>query len=1106
MTAIRDNYTNGSLGEYLSERIKPDSRLAFVSAYFTIYAYEKLSNQLDNIEELRFLFGDPSFLINLDPDKSESKAFILDDSKIELGNRLQQKLVAHECAEWIRSKTQIRSVKQKGFLHGKLYHIENNGVNEAILGSSNLTVSGLGMGNRSNIELNLEVNDKRDREDLKRWFDELWVNTALVQDVKEEVLRYLEQLYIDKPPEFIYFKTLYHIFEKFLTDEEAKQILRDDIKMFDTGVWKMLFEFQKDGVKGAINKLLKYNGCIVADSVGLGKTFEALAVIKYFELKNQNVLVLCPKKLRDNWTIYKVNDQLNPFNKDRYRYDVLSHTDLSREGGYSGDINLETLNWGNYDLVVIDESHNFRNDTKGRRNEEGEIIRKSRYERLMDDIVKAGVRTKVLMLSATPVNTNLRDLRNQIYFATESSDDAFKDSMGIASLRDTIADSQRRFTLWADPKNNPNRNVKDLLEQLPSSFFKLLDGLTIARSRRHVERYYKKEMHRIGPFPKRLKPYSLAPNIDLKGRFMSYDRLNHEISEYELSLFNPSRFLKVEYRKEYEEKARIRGFRVFTQAKREFFLIGMMRVNFMKRLESSIKSFEITMERTIAKIESLESRIDRFKKFKAENPDLDFDELQVETLEDEELQEALEVGEKFTYKMAHLNLDDWLTTLRKDKEQLSILHAAAMDITPDRDAKLTELKKLIEEKVKHPTTTRDGRANRKVLLFTAFADTAEYLYNNLRDWARSDLGVNIALVTGGTRENQTTLTPKGFQRQTEYSSILANFSPISKNRNKMQNMPQGEEIDVLIATDCISEGQNLQDCDYLINYDIHWNPVRIIQRFGRIDRIGSTNEAVQLVNFWPTDDLNNYINLKHRVEARMALVDVAATSEENVLQMDDLQDLIKEDMRYRDKQLLRLKDEILDLEDFNENVSLSEFTLDDFRLELARYIEANKEQLENAPFGLYGVVPPLPEFQQIQPGVVFCLKQKGETSASDKVNPVQPYYLVYIRDDGTVRYSFTQTKQILEIFRLLCLEKKEAYVELCKVFDEQTAQGRDMSKYTDLLRKSVQSIVSTFKRRALRSLTEGREALLVPQTSQPQEVEDFELVTWLVIVDKPLGY
>jgi len=690
MSSLRDNYKRGRMFEFLQAKIKPNSDLSFVSAFFTIYAYEKLKSELHGIKQLRFLFGDPGFVSNLDPTKDEAKSFFIENSQIQLSNRLLQKAVAKDCSNWINEKVQIRSVTKKGFLHGKLYHIDNAGVQEAILGSSNFTVSGLGYGERPNIELNLEVLDRRDTEELKSWFEEVWNDTELVEDVKENVLNYLAQLYTDNAPEFIYFKTLFHIFDKYLRDEESARILQDDVKLFDTGVWKILFEFQKDGVKGAINKLLKYNGCIIADSVGLGKTFEALAVIKYFELKNQNVLVLCPKKLRENWTIYKVNDQLNPFNRDRFRFDVLSHTDLSRDGGYSGDINLGTVNWGNYDLVVIDESHNFRNDTKGKRNDDGLIIRKSRYERLMDDIVKQGVRTKVLMLSATPVNTNLRDLRNQIYFVTESKDDSFKDSMGIGSLKDIIADAQRRFTLWADPKKNPTRNVKELMEQLPSAFFKLLDGLTIARSRRHVERYYKKEMERIGAFPKRLKPISIAPPIiDLKNKFMSYDKLNAEIEEYELSLFNPARFVKPEYHQQYEEKARSKRALEFSQAERENFLIGMMKVNFLKRLESSVKSFAITMERTANKIEDLEKRIMQFQKKQSENPEIDYDSLQLEELEDEELQELMSVGRKLIYNLAHLDLDRWLKALQKDKEQIEILYNAAQAVTPDRDAKLT---------------------------------------------------------------------------------------------------------------------------------------------------------------------------------------------------------------------------------------------------------------------------------------------------------------------------------------------------------------------------------------------------------------------------------
>jgi hypothetical protein len=641
------------------------------------------------------------------------------------------------------------------------------------------------------------------------------------------------------------------------------------------------------------------------------------------------------------------------------------------------------------------------------------------------------------------------------------------------------------------------------MEQLPSAFFKLLDGLTIARSRRHVERYYKKEMERIGAFPKRLKPISIAPPIiDLKNKFMSYDKLNAEIEEYELSLFNPARFVKPEYHQQYEEKARSKRALEFSQAERENFLIGMMKVNFLKRLESSVKSFAITMERTANKIEDLEKRIMQFQKKQSENPEIDYDSLQLEELEDEELQELMSVGRKLIYNLAHLDLDRWLKALQKDKEQIEILYNAAQAVTPDRDAKLTQLKELVKQKIQNPTTTKYGKPNKKILLFTAFADTATYLYNELSNWAQKDLGVHIALVTGGNSENKSTFTPKGFTHQTEYGNILANFSPIAKNRSKMDKMPQDSEIDILIATDCISEGQNLQDCDYLINYDIHWNPVRIIQRFGRIDRIGSINNEIQLVNFWPTDKLNDYIKLKHRVESRMALVDMAATNEDNVLTMNELEDLITEDLRYRDKQLLKLREEILDLEDFNESVSLSEFSLDDFRLELSKYIEANRAILEQAPFGLYTVVPPSTEYQQIQPGVIFCLKQKGETSASEKVNPVQPYYLVFIRDDGEVRYSFAQTKQVLEVLRHLCLDKREAYSELCGLFDEETQQGRDMKKYDALLSKSVQTITEMFRLRSARNLTTGRDAVLIPESQQPQEPTDFELVTWVVIKSK----
>jgi len=1089
-SGIRDNYKRGSVGDFLKEHIQDNAALSIVSAYFTIYAFEALKSQLASIDNLKFLFGEPRFIKSLDPDRTATKAFRIENDELKLSNQLQQKYVAAECAQWIKNTVEIKSIKQSNLLHGKMYHIAHNEVEHAIMGSSNFTVRGLGLGAAgNNIELNLEVDSNRDLRDLKIWFDELWNDADLVQDVKQEVLLYLEQLYRNNSPEFVYYKTLFHIFEQFLDDQARADLLSEKSQIVDTGIWNALFEFQKDGVKGAINKILKHNGCILADSVGLGKTFEALAVIKYFEILNYKVLVLCPKKLRENWTIYQAqnNSELNPFLNDRFGYTVLSHTDLSRDGGLAGDINLETLNWGNFDLIVIDESHNFRNNTKGKRDENGQIIRKSRYERLMQDIIRTGVRTKVLLVSATPVNNDLTDLRNQIYFLTEEKENAFKESLGIASLRDTIAAAQRTFTEWT--KKNKAHQTDQLLEKLSSAFFKLLDELTIARSRKHIQKYYADSIAQLGGFPERQKPISLVAEIDTKGHFISYDRLNDEISKYKLSLFNPSKYVLDAHRAEYDATA-VKNFR---QSDRENYLIGMMKVNFLKRLESSVNSFAITMGRTIKKIDDLKARIDKFELFRAENTELNFDELPIESIEDEELQQALEVGEKFTYKMAHLDLEAWKKDLKKDLDGLNSLYLNARDVSPDRDAKLAQLKDLIANKVKNPTTTKNGKLNRKVLVFTAFADTAVYLYNNLSEWAQKDLTINTALVTGGTIENKTTFG------KNEFNYILTNFSPVSRNRAKISAMSQEGEIDLLIATDCISEGQNLQDCDYLINYDIHWNPVRIIQRFGRIDRIGSVNPSVQLVNFWPTADLNKYINLKNRVEARMALVDISATLEDNLLKPDDIEDLIKDDLTYRDKQLLRLKDEVLDMEDFNESAALNEFTLDDFRIELMKYIESNRKLLEEAPIGLYAVVPTNKDYKLMAPGIIICLKQKGDSSGNETINPLQPYFLVYIRDDKQVRFTFAQPKQILEIFRLLCAGKGIAYEGLCNLFDKETCNGSDMKKYADLLEKAVDSIIRTFQKRTIGSLQAGRDGVLIDQSKLAKNTGDFELVSWLVI-------
>jgi SNF2 family DNA or RNA helicase len=1107
-SSIRDNQQRGKVSEFLKDHLVEDSELRVVSAYFTIYAYHALRRQLEHLNKIEFLFGEPRFLKKLDPEKNDRKSFKIEDEGISLRDRLEQGAVAKACAAWIREKVEIKSMIKPNFLHGKLYHVRKPGGKEkAITGSSNFTMSGLGLSKSSNVELNLLVTDERDREDLVAWFDQFWQESGcyshLVEDVKEEVLKYLEQLYTENTPRFVYYKTLYHLFEDYLNQQRDEILIDPRTGFFDSTVWNTLYDFQRDGVRAAINKIKRHNGCIIADSVGLGKTYEALAVIKYFEDSNQRVLVLCPKKLRENWTIWRDNDERNNLAADSFSYDVLSHTDLNRKSGKVGDLNLDTIKWGNYGLVVIDESHNFRSAKGGKENEEGEY-RMSRYEFLMKEVIKGGIKTKVLLLSATPVNNNLRDLRNQIYLITGDDDHAFK-GIGVKSLTNTMRVAQYEFSKWATPEKNPitgekpERRVSDLLDRLTTSnFFPLLDEVTIARSRNHVRKYY--DMAAIGKFPTRLPVQSVYAEIDLRKRFKSYDELNDIISRFRLAIYNPSAYVKKEWQDHYREKSssRVRG---FIMADRESSLISMMRINFLKRLESSVYSFATTLERTLRKIEALQAKLKAFQDGQLENDELDGeDQIDQELMEDQDAQEAETVGKSLRYHLSHLDIDLWLSDLEEDRREFIKLEESAEAVKPQRDAKLHELRRVIQQKLDQPL----NKNNPKVIVFTAFSDTARYLYQNMTGWAEQR-GIQCGLVTGGSSDNRSTFQPEGFVKQQDFNAILTNFAPRAKKRDKMtRSMPQEGGIDLLIATDCISEGQNLQDGDMVINYDIHWNPVRLIQRFGRIDRLGSTNEVIKMVNFWPTKHLNKYINLKDRVEARMALVDITATGEDNLLNTEQVVDLVEDDLKYRDRQLLRMQEEVLDLEDTDENVSLSEFSLEDFRADLLQFLEADQQKLATAPLGLHALVP-APEKDTeyakiIRPGVIYCLRQKGEAKELKTVNPLQPYFLIYIRNDGEVRFRYTAAKQILDIYRHLCAGEDQVHEQLCEMFDQKTANGEQMQDYAKLLQSALRSIQGTVERKSAAAL-KGRGGRLVPDTVKADN-DGFELITWLIVESK----
>ncbi|MBN1967825.1 MAG: DEAD/DEAH box helicase family protein [Candidatus Delongbacteria bacterium] len=1070
---ILDNKQLGNVGDVLREGLKPKSKVSIISAYFTIYAYEALRKELSKIDSLRLLFSEPTFLEETKEIKrefsliSKEKNISGDMFEIKLKNELNQTQIAKECAKWIKEKVEIRAYDSIYSLPQKMFHVINNERSILIQGSSNFTSSGLGFVKSNSHEMNIYTEDEYSTNQMLNYFNDNWIDKDKVKDVKQAVLEKLEEVYKENTPEFIYYITLYNLFKDYLEDLNEEKIVKSKTGFKETIVWNKLYKFQKDGVLGSISKLEKYNGCIIADSVGLGKTFEALAVIKYYELRNSRVLVLCPKKLRDNWLMYRENDKRNILANDRFSYDVLNHTDLTRERGLSGSINLETINWGNYDLVVIDESHNFRNNN-AREDKE------TRYSKLINHIIKAGIKTKVLMLSATPVNSKMNDLKNQVAFITEGNDSAFRDD-NIKSIELTMRKAQEAFNRWSK-LGGEAKTVASLIDMLNLEYFKLLDLITIARSRKHIEKYY--DIKDIGKFPERKTPINIKSDIDLQFEYPPLKDVNKDIRKLNLSLYAPLRYVRIDkindYNRKYDRKVK-GGQSVFKQSDREESLIHLIRVNLLKRMESSINSFTKTVKKTIGKIDHLlkkiETQDDTFIQ-DLEIDDIDFDDSRFEDLI---------IGNKIKILLHDMDLTRWKQDLLEDRARLENLFNDANNITPKRDAKLEQLKKEISKKVNSPINDD----NKKIVIFTAFADTAKYLYDNISDWAKSNLNLESALVTG-SGENKT--TNKIFRN--DLNSILINFSPISKERNLL--FPEiTKEIDILIATDCISEGQNLQDGDYLINYDIHWNPVRIIQRFGRIDRLGSKNSCSQLVNFWPNLELDEYINLESRVSGRMVLLDISATGEENVIEEDSSM----KDLDYRKKQLEQLQKSVLDLEDIKGGISLTDLTFNDFKMDLMEYLKTNQSYLNKAPMGMYAVAKS--EIEEAKSGVIFCLKQVDENRLDISKNAFSPYFMIYINEEGEVYHSFVHSKKILDIYKKLCDKKDVVQEESVSLFNQETNECSDMSYYTYLLEEAVKNIIGKEEEKGVESLfSRGGTTLDVDRF---KGLEDFELISFLVI-------
>ena len=1078
------NNTEKIVKDDLIETIKPKSKVSIAAACFSIYAYQELKKELEKIEELRFIFTSPAFIQEKAkkekrefyiPRLSREKSLYGTEYEIKLRNELTQRAIAKECAEWIRNKAKFKSNTTNELIQGFI-NVANEEDTYCYMPMNGFTTSDIGCEKGNSSLCAITKFETPHSLSFLQMFDAYWQDKDKLQDVTEQIIDSITSVYKENSPEFIYFITLYNIFNEFLEDISEDNLPNEATGYQDSEVWKKLFDFQRDAAWAIINKLEKYNGCILADSVGLGKTFTALSVIKYYENRNKNVLVLCPKKLNDNWQTFKSNYLNNPLAKDRLRYDILYHTDLSRDKGYSNNLDLARINWGNYDLVVIDESHNFRNGGEVNDNKE------NRYLKLMNKVIRSGVKTKVLMLSATPVNNRFNDLKNQLALAYEGDTSNIDKQLSTEKPINVIfKQAQTAFNKWtALPLEE--RTTETLQNMLDFDFFELLDSVTIARSRKHIETFY--DIDSIGKFPKRLPVISVRPSLSKREDILSYNEIYSYISNLNLKIYMPSDYIfPSQMDKYFSEKGIAEGNNLTTQTAqkgRENGIRRLMSINLLKRLESSVYSFKLTLEKVRGQIKSTLANIDNFRNY-GSNADIEATDLTNISDEfdfDDQNQDLFSIGNKQKINLEDMDYASWEQDLQADLDILDELIFEVEKITPDIDEKLQTLIKLIKDKIENPINAD----NKKIIIFSAFADTADYLYRNLATNLKNSFGLETALVTG--QKNSTTIPIKA-----DLNSILTYFSPISKDKDIIYPN-DSHKIDILIATDCISEGQNLQDCDYLVNFDIHWNPVRIIQRFGRIDRIGSRNESIQLVNFWPDLSLDEYINLKARVETRMKITIMTSTGAASDNIIDDIE---QKDLEYRKKQLERLQTEVVDLEEMNTGINIMDLGLNEFRLDLLNYIKTNPD-VESSPMGMHAVV----RATELMPeGVIYILKNVTNAINIDNQNRLHPFYMVYIKEDGEVICNHLQPKKMLDMMRLICKQNPTADLNLCKEFNQETNEGRNMGKYSNLLADAISSIINVKEESDFESLFSEGESTYLQNTING--LDDFELICFLVV-------
>lgn len=961
----------------------PHQRGSFdiVTGYFTLRALSKLHHEIPEEVEYRLLSSE------LLKDKNDEKHIIdllRGDESIGTTFKLEQ-YVKDAKAFLLRDTVKCKAITN-AFCHAKVYLYEPNDMRLKgffLSGSSNLTDSGFGLRPSSNVELTMgKTADRSDADyrELTNWFEEVWsaasetlpVNRDKPKgeriSVKEYFIRQIDDFFRKYTPEEIYYKILFELFNADL-DLDASIEHRQDMSLLQTStIWKTLFNYQQKGVISLIKMLRKCNGAILADAVGLGKTFSALAVIKYFQTQGFTTVLLCPKKLEQNWAQYRRRHG-SRFESDDFDYIVRFHTDFQNdrlEYRYD-DARLSWLQRQKKVLIVIDESHNLRNE------------KSSRYQDLLASLVQnqPGQEhrdVKVLMLSATPINTGLNDVKGQFNLIGRGVDTAFNtDDFGVESLRNLFADAQRKYTQWCD---NPARTIGEFIKTLPPKFFNLTDKLIVARTRKLIENTLGENLG----FPKKEKPLNVYQGVDHFGNFKSTEEIYAAFEDLFLAAYQPSLFMEAT-RKKSEKAAAAEAWN--DEVNRERFLVKMMGILFMKRLESSWFSLLSTVKKVL---DVHEATLDKVKKFRA---GLNVDQLSPSLFDGEEEDGDIDDDEFFalrkgTIKLSEMkNIGGFQRALESDIKKLNAIYLGLLDFQCkyesdiERDVKLDELERILREKQLQP--------NKKVVIFTVYADTAKFIFDELVKRGFT----NIASASGSNSYSTGSQTSDG------YFSLLQRFAPYSKlykeldwrdlyeqaglSREEYYNDDKqrwevpydvwrslilkyepkyakllNDPIDILIATDCLSEGQNLQDADMQINYDIHWNPVRLIQRFGRIDRIGSPNELIRCVNFWPAKSFEEYLHLESRVQNRMAAMTLVGSetqelNDEFVKMVEDnpLQD------RNADRLLQELQNNSISDIESPRTLSLKDFSFEVYRQDLIDYFEKNKDVFRRMPNGIF---------------------------------------------------------------------------------------------------------------------------------------------------------